>query len=67
MALDLIVQHVHSQLEKVSRGEEGKGPACRGQGVAAHRPVLLEHQGTGLDITSLFSEGPSVVFGGTDL
>lgn len=29
MALDLIVQHVHSQLEKVSWGEEEKGPAGR--------------------------------------
>lgn len=52
MALDLIVQHVHSQLEKVSWGEEEKGPACREQDVAAHKLVLLEHLGGVL--TSLF-------------
>lgn len=45
MALDLIVQHVHSQLEKVSRGEEEKGSAHRGRDVAVHRHVLLEHLG----------------------
>lgn len=45
MALDLIVQHVHSQLEKVSRGEEEKGSAHRGRDVAVHRCVLLEHLG----------------------
>lgn len=67
MALDLIVQHVHSQLEKVSRGEEEKGSAHRGRDVAVHRRVLLGAPGVGLDITPLFSKGPGMVLGGADL
>lgn len=57
MALDLIVQHVHSQLEKVRGpggcccwpGEEEEGSVCRGEGAAPHNPE-------GLIVTALFTK-----------
>ncbi|NWX29926.1 UCKL1 protein, partial [Notiomystis cincta] len=55
VALDLIVQHVHSQLEKVSQGEEEKAPPVRRAALAS------AHQGQPLPETlSVLESTPQV-------